>query len=94
MQKPGEDEEDCCSKVHDITIDMGYCRHLHVAKEGYRCKIYSSNDFPQLCADYNCVSWAKARDRYSTTNTILIQAQRTLDLILSETPTCHLEEDV
>lgn len=64
--KPGA--LDCCNQRHDATLDMGYCSHLEV-KEGaeglrFRCRVYATSAFPQLCEQYNCVSWAKVGGQF------------------------------
>jgi hypothetical protein len=42
----------------------------------YRCKIYNTKDLPDLCSQYNCVSWAKANDTYSPSNALIVRAQQ------------------
>lgn len=39
-------------------LNAGVCRHLEKYGEIYGCGVYG--DRPRLCADYNCVAWAKA----------------------------------
>lgn len=34
---------------------------------------------PELCAQFNCVSWAKANDSYTEKNALLVRAQQALD---------------
>ena len=67
---------------------MGYCRHLDVGEDGggesFRCRIHGGPEFPRLCADYNCVSWAKANDMYDGDNPTLARAQETLDRLRAE----------
>ena len=79
--EPGE--KDCCEKKHDATVDMGYCRHLANEQiqsgETYTCRIYETNELPELCAQFNCVSWAKANDNYNAKNALLVRAQQALD---------------
>ena len=75
--EPGQ--QDCCDANHDVDIDMGYCPHLVVGgsemSPEYSCSIYNREDYPELCLHYNCVSWAKANDRYDDTNSLLVGAQ-------------------
>ena len=74
---------DCCDKKHDATVDMGYCKHLEIQHEPegkvFLCRIYGKNDLPELCAQFNCVSWAKANDNYTENNSLLVTAQQALD---------------
>ena len=74
---------DCCDKKHDATVDMDFCAHLEIREfaEGkvFRCRIYGTGRYPQLCEQYNCVSWAKANDAYNTKNSLLMSAQKALD---------------
>ena len=76
-------QADCCDKKHDVTVDMGDCKQLDVEHrhEGanYRCHIYGTSDYPELCAQFNCVSWAKANDNYTDNNSLLVSAQQALD---------------
>ena len=78
-------DEDCCSDPHDIQVDLGWCQHLEVSSdecgETYRCKIHGSAEFPALCAQFNCVSWAKCSDAYDSSNALLVQAQGALTLL-------------
>jgi hypothetical protein len=80
---PGSGQADCCDKKHDVTVDMGYCKHLHVEDKSwgtvFRCRIYGTSDLPELCAQFNCVSWAKANDNYSEGNSLLVSAQQALN---------------
>lgn len=80
---PGED--DCCGERHDITIDMGLCKHLEVDTDAhgrvYRCRLYGSSEFPELCADFDCVSWAKHSGTYDESNSTLAVAQRALETV-------------
>lgn len=80
--KPGA--RDCCDKQHPATLDLGYCRHLTVAPQTdsraqFSCGIYETEQFPELCLQFNCVSWAKAHDRYSSKNRMLLRAQAAFD---------------
>jgi hypothetical protein len=79
--EPGQ--ADCCNKKHDVSIDMGYCRYLdreqNQGQEVFRCRIYETGDLPDLCAHFNCVSWAKANDKYTESNALLARAQQALD---------------
>lgn len=81
---------DCCEKKHDVTLDMDYCKHLEIREhaEGitYRCRIYKTGRYPQLCAQYNCVSWAKANDAYNSKNSLLMNAQKALDRLRALDP--------
>ena len=45
----------------------------------YRCRIYGTSNYPELCAQFNCVSWAKANDNYTDNNSLLVSAQQALD---------------
>jgi len=78
-----EGRADCCEKRHDARVDTGYCQHLEITEQGgdrrFRCRIYRTKDFPDLCAQYNCVSWAKVNDDYHEQNATLVAAQRALD---------------
>lgn len=80
---PAQGQPDCCDKKHDVTVNMGYCKHLDIEHcqdgELYRCKIYNTGDLPELCSQYNCVSWAKANDKYSAGNSLLAKAQQALN---------------
>jgi len=61
-------QKDCCEKRHEATVDMGYCQHLDVKGDGeqcsFSCRIYAAPEFPELCEQYNCVSWAKAEGKF------------------------------
>jgi hypothetical protein len=76
---------DCCDVTHDVSIDMGYCRHLKISEENgqraFECRVYGSADFPDLCAQYNCVAWAKAFNSYNDSNVTLLAAQRAADRV-------------
>ena len=80
---PTQGQPDCCDKKHDVTVNMGYCKHLDIEHsrdgESYRCKIYNTGDLPDLCSQFNCVSWAKANDTYSASNALLNKAQQALN---------------
>ena len=46
------------------------CSHLEGSDAlGYQCGIY--NERPQLCADFNCVSWAKVSNNLTQYNRVL-----------------------
>lgn len=79
--EPGQ--KDCCEKKHDVSIDMGYCRHLareqNQGQDVFRCLIYVTGGLPELCAQFNGVSWAKANDQYTESNALLARAQQALD---------------
>lgn len=86
VQPPAkEGEPDCCGEPHDVGLDMGYCRHLEMKNENgetrCRCSVYRTADFPQLCADFDCVSWAKHGDGYNDRNNTLVIAQKALNLL-------------
>ena len=80
---PAQGKSDCCDKKHDVTVNMGYCKHLDIEHgqdcELYRCKIYNTGDLPDLCSQFNCVSWAKANDTYSASSALLARAQQALN---------------
>ncbi len=82
---PNENGEDCCEKQHDISLDMGYCKHLAIDSENgetlYRCKVYGTSEFPDLCADFDCVSWAKHGDAHRDSNKTIAAAQTALNLL-------------
>jgi Fe-S-cluster containining protein len=86
VSPPGE--ADCCVKVHDVTLDMGWCKHLEISgaepSQRLRCGVYNTSDRPALCADYSCVGWAKASDSYNETNPVLAKAQESLDQLRRE----------
>jgi uncharacterized protein (DUF1919 family) len=62
---------------------MGYCQNLAIVQQPdsvrYGCRIYGTGELPDLCAEFNCVSWAKANDSYSEKNALLVSAQRSFD---------------
>ena len=78
-----EDEKDCCDKTHDIEVAIPPCPHCEILEEKgetiYRCMIYESEDHPDYCADYNCVSWAKYSQVYNDKNELLVKAQTVLN---------------
>lgn len=80
---PPTEEGDCCDKIHDVSVDLGNCLHLEISdQEGhpfYKCRIHGTEDFPELCEQYNCVGWAKARNGYNEDNEMLRQAQAAFD---------------
>lgn len=81
---PAEGMDDCCEEQHDITINMGPCKHLKSVEVStgrrFLCELHGSSRFPRLCAEYNCVSWAKARNNYTNANDLLMAAQKAFDL--------------
>lgn len=83
LPAPTPGQPDCCDKKHNVTVNMGYCKHLDIehCRDGelYRCKNYNTEDLPELCSQFNCVSWAKANDTYSVDNPLLAKAQQTLN---------------
>jgi hypothetical protein len=72
-------KEDCCDQVHEVTVHLGPCRYLRSEPlEGqtlYSCALYGDARRPQLCEQYNCVSWAKANNAYHVNNQMLAAAQ-------------------
>lgn len=76
---PKEGAEDCCDGAHPTTVDLGPCCHLVTGPAGadatYECGIYGDPSRPQLCADFNCVSWAKVSNQYTQDNELLARAQ-------------------
>lgn len=50
----------------------------------YGCKLYGTEDYPDLCDAFDCVSWAKHADAYKDSNTTLVAAQTALNLLRSE----------
>lgn len=83
LPPPSDGQQDCCAGKHNATVDMGYCRHIEIERhpdgDRYRCRIYGTSELPELCAEFNCVSWAKANDSYSEKNSLLMTAQSALD---------------
>lgn len=79
------DEADCCDKVHDIKIDTGWCKHLEVGADTentlYTCRLHGQPEYPSLCADYDCVSWARHDGTYHEGNPLLARAQAALDAL-------------
>lgn len=80
---PAVGADDCCKERHPVTVDAGWCQHLAIATDGevtsYRCSIHDAADYPELCAQFNCVSWAKANETYDGRNALLVRAQRAWD---------------
>lgn len=76
-----ESTGDCCDAVHEITLDIGPCRHLVTEQDErgdrYACSLYGRPERPQLCEEYNCVSWAKATNTYEVANDTIRHAQKT-----------------
>lgn len=76
---------DCCDELHEITIDMGLCPNLQITeKDGapfYHCVLYGRDNYPQLCADFDCISWAKYANRCDDSNSTLVAAQGALNLL-------------
>ena len=73
---PAPGQADCCDKVHDVELDMGFCKHLDVkADQTFACRLHGTSAFPQLCEQFNCVSWAKANNNYSDGNPLLRHVQ-------------------
>lgn len=87
LPPPVQEQTDCCDKKHDAKVDMGYCMHLEIEERPdgnvYRCHIYGTSEYPDLCEQFNCVSWAKANDTYSERNSLLASAQQALDKLQS-----------
>jgi hypothetical protein len=83
VPSPLPGQADCCDKKHDVTVNMGYCKHLDITPHGdgdaHRCRIYRTDELPELCSQFNCVSWAKANDSYTPGNALLARAQQALD---------------
>lgn len=73
-------KDDCCDNVHEITVHLGPCSHLRSQPTDgatlYSCMLYDDLRRPQLCEQYNCVSWAKANNAYNLNNAVLSAAQR------------------
>ncbi len=88
LPPPAQGQADCCDKKHDVKVDMGDCQHLEVAEladgRSYHCRIHGADDYPDLCAQFNCVSWAKANDTYSARNPLLVRAQQALNRLRAE----------
>ena len=80
-------KSDCCDKKHDAAVDMDFCGHLEIREfaEGktYRCRIYGTAGYPELCEQFNCVSWAKANETYTIRNSLLQRAQQALHRLRS-----------
>lgn len=85
---PRAGDTDCCDDMHSIQVDTGFCRHLKRAESegGVKCSctIYETASFPKLCAEFNCVSWAKARNQYGPQSSLLMSAQAALDRMRAE----------
>ncbi len=86
LPPPAAGKKDCCSDRHDIDIDMGPCRHLRTRAAGeagprYSCALHGTPELPELCADFNCVSWAKAFNQFDTENAALRQAVQAIQVI-------------
>jgi len=79
---PSSGQIDCCDQVHEITLHLGPCEHLRSRRESgttiYACALHGDARRPILCDHYNCVSWAKAHNRYSSDNPMLVAAQEAL----------------
>lgn len=77
-----EGRDDCCDDAHDATLHLGPCTHLQRDNvEGetlFRCGLHGDPRRPQLCEDFNCVSWAKAANTYTLNNHLLRAAQEAL----------------
>jgi len=60
LPPPAAGQQDCCAGKHNATVDMDYCRHLeinqHLNGNLYICRVYGTEDLPELCAEFNCVS--------------------------------------
>ena len=80
---PAPGRDDCCPDRHPATIDAGWCRFLEIGSAAdhpdYRCTIHDAPDYPELCAQFNCVSWAKANEKYNERNALLVRAQQAWD---------------
>lgn len=77
---PAEQRLDCCDMPHDVTVQLGPCGHLKSetvdGEAALLCGLYGDARRPQLCEEYNCVSWAKSLDRFTLDNEVLAAAQR------------------
>jgi hypothetical protein len=86
---PKEGADDCCDGVHATTVQLGPCRHLVAGEaagsDAYRCALYADPRRPQLCADFNCVSWAKANNTYNLDNLLIVRAQETWSALRADT---------
>jgi len=80
-----EGEQDCCDEIHDVRLDMGSCKHLEITtgdeETSYRCQLHGTSEFPQLCADFDCVSWSKHNNAYNEDNHTIVTAQMALDAL-------------
>ncbi len=87
LPRPAAGQPDCCEDRHDARADMGYCKFLEVDEQPggtlFACQIYETSELPELCADFNCVSWAKANDSYNQRNPTLVRAQKAFDRLRS-----------
>jgi hypothetical protein len=77
--RPGKD--DCCDDAHAVTVKLGPCRHLVTGlgaggEPSFGCAVYEDVRRPQLCADFNCVSWAKTNNTYTMDNQLIVRAQQ------------------
>ena len=85
---PKEGQPDCCEKNHDVKVAAPDCRHMERFEENgdvrYRCKAYGTSDFPQLCSDFDCVSWARHGNQYNDSNKLLVAAQTALNFMRME----------
>lgn len=81
-------QADCCEKRHNVRLDMGWCKHLEIGERDghphYRCRLYGKVEYPRLCADFDCVSWALQADTYNGRNRTLAAAQRALNRLRDE----------
>lgn len=72
-------KDDCCDGVHEVTVHLGPCQHLRSEPTDgqtlYSCALYDDLSRPQLCEQYNCVSWAKANNAYNVNNALIAGAQ-------------------
>lgn len=85
LPEAADGQDDCCAENHDIRVDMGHCKHLDLTTADgqikYSCSLYGTDRFPELCADFDCVSWAKHGGNYHDGNPLLQIAQRALNRI-------------
>jgi hypothetical protein len=78
-----------CAACGRITFKLGdtttryrkFLRQIDRQKDGtsYSCRVYGASELPELCREFNCVSWAKAGDHCSDKNSLIKTAQETLD---------------
>lgn len=71
-----EGGKDCCEKEHDAEIDLGMCPHLVESDTKFACALYGTPSFPEMCAEFNCVSWAKAFNVFDKNNRVIQAALR------------------